>query len=199
MIRFSCPHCARDYVLANALARLPLLCKGCGQQLTVPEPSPEPEPPPLEFFAPPQPVKPPPSPSPPARPVPEGDDEPLFEAETPDIDFNSPPPKELRRPLSPPPPEPPPAPPPKPPGSRKAVGLVVDLMVVLLLIAGGAFLGEMLAQKGTREVLDGVNGPKFPQVALLMWLAPPVLLVLVYALLGSRGKTVGAWLNRRAG
>ena len=190
MIRFSCPHCARDYVLADALARLPLLCKGCGHQLTVPEPSPEPESP-LEFFAPP-PVE------TPAAPPPDEDDEfePLFEAHTPDIDFNAPPPKELRRPLSPPPPA---APPPKPLRGRKRVGVVVDLAVVLLLVAAGVFLGEMLAKTSTRDVIAGVNGPKFPQPALLMWLGPPLLLVLSYTLLASRGKSAGAWLKKRAG
>jgi hypothetical protein len=56
----------------------------------------------------------------------------------------------------------------------------------------------MLAKRTTREVISGINGPKFPQIELLMWLAPSVLLVLVYLLLGSRGKTVGAWLRNRA-
>ena len=191
MIRFSCPHCKRDYVLADALARLPLLCKGCGHQLTVPEPSPEPELPPLEFFAPPLAEK--PAPPPPPPPADEDDEIPLFEKDTPDIDFNAPPPKELRRSMSPPPPLP------KPARSRKTIGIAVDIAVVLLLIAAGVFLGEMLSKKSTREVIEGINGPKFPQVELLMWAAPPVLFVLIYVLLGSRGKTVGAWLQRRAG
>jgi hypothetical protein len=195
VIRFSCPHCQRDYVLADALAHLPILCKGCGHQLTVPDPSPEPEPP-LEFFDPP-----PPLPvksvtkTPALPPLDDEDDEPLFESETPDIDFNAPPPKELRRPLSPPPP---PAPP-KPVGNRKAIAVAVDVMVALLLVAVGVLLGELLAKKGTREVFAGINGPKFPQPELLMWLGPPLLLVLVYTLLGSRGRTVGAWLKKRAG
>jgi hypothetical protein len=66
VIRFSCPHCNREYVLADALARLPLLCKGCGQRLNVPDPQPEPEPPPPPPVKPPRPVpvpipKPPPA------------------------------------------------------------------------------------------------------------------------------------------
>jgi len=64
VIRFSCPHCGRAYVLADALAHLPLLCKGCGQRLNVPDPSPEPEP-----VLPPPPVKKPPAPRP-AAPAP---------------------------------------------------------------------------------------------------------------------------------
>ncbi|MBX9583276.1 MAG: hypothetical protein K2X87_23490 [Gemmataceae bacterium] len=53
MIRFRCPTCDRGYVLADALAGLPLLCKGCGQRLTPPppEPDPEPEPPPARKAA----------------------------------------------------------------------------------------------------------------------------------------------------
>jgi hypothetical protein len=173
----------------------------------VPEPSPEPEPP-LEFFAPPPPPPVKPAAKKPASPPddvplfePDGfeEDEPLFEAETPDIDFNAPPPKELRRPLSPPPPPSPPPAPLKPAGSRKALGIAVDVMVGLLLVAAGVFLGELLAKKGTREVFAGINGPKFPQPELLMWLGPPVLLLLLYTLLGSRGKSVGAWLKKRAG
>ncbi|HUR53063.1 MAG TPA: hypothetical protein VMZ71_02950 [Gemmataceae bacterium] len=192
MIRFSCPHCQREYVLADALAHLPLLCKGCGHQLTVPEPSPEPEPP-LEFFAPHPPVAKKLAPPPPPE---DEDDEPLFESETPDIDFNAPPPKEPRRSLSPTPPAPAP---PKSAGNRKAIAVVVDVIVALLLVAVGVFLGELLARKSTREVFAGINGPKFPQPELLMWLGPPLLLVLVYTLLGSRQKTLGAWLKKRAG
>jgi hypothetical protein len=82
-------------------------------------------------------------------------------------------------------------------GSHKALGIVVDVCVVLLLLVGGAVVGEIVAGKSTREVIDGMSGPKFPQLDLLIWLAPPVLFVLVYTLLGSRGKTVGAWLRRR--
>ena len=57
MIRFSCQNCKRKYVLPDALARLPLLCKGCGSRLSVPGPGetaapprkkPEPAPEPAE-------------------------------------------------------------------------------------------------------------------------------------------------------
>ena len=44
VIRFSCPHCSRRFEVAPAMTRLPLLCKGCGQALVVPESSTEPEP-----------------------------------------------------------------------------------------------------------------------------------------------------------
>ncbi|QJW97901.1 hypothetical protein [Frigoriglobus tundricola] len=45
MIRFNCPNCERPYEIPDALARLPLVCKHCGQRITVPEPTPEPPPP----------------------------------------------------------------------------------------------------------------------------------------------------------
>src|SRR5581483_10467077 len=68
VIRFSCPQCGRAYVLADALAHLPLVCKGCGQRLAVPDPQPEPEPPPPPPVKRPVPVAkaPPPPPEPPA-------------------------------------------------------------------------------------------------------------------------------------
>jgi hypothetical protein len=70
---------------------------------------------------------------------------------------------------------------------------MVDVVVVLVLLAGGAFLGEMLAGKPTREVWqDAGSSVTFPPIDLLMWLAPPVLLALVYALLISRGKSLGS-------
>src|SRR6185437_11887497 len=42
MIRFNCATCGREYVLADALRHLPLLCKQCGHRLVVPDPQPEP-------------------------------------------------------------------------------------------------------------------------------------------------------------
>jgi hypothetical protein len=42
VIRFNCPHCERHYELPDALAKLPLVCKQCGQRITPPEPTPEP-------------------------------------------------------------------------------------------------------------------------------------------------------------
>jgi hypothetical protein len=74
---------------------------------------------------------------------------------------------------------------------------VVDLVVMLVLIAAGAFLGEVLAGKPTREVwVDAGSSVIFPPTDLLMWLAPPVLFALVYGLLVSRGKSLGARFRR---
>ena len=93
MIRFLCPNCSRRYELPEALARLPLVCKGCGQPLAVPETSTEPEPKP----EPPKPAPPPPKPEPPkvVAPPPQ-------------------PPKPAPPKVVIPPPSPPPAPAPKP-------------------------------------------------------------------------------------
>ena len=52
MIRFNCPHCSRPYELHPALARLPLLCKQCGERIIPPEAEPEPPPPPPPPLAP---------------------------------------------------------------------------------------------------------------------------------------------------
>jgi hypothetical protein len=85
-------------------------------------------------------------------------------------------------------------------GARKFVAAVVDAAVVVILIAAGAFLGEWLAGKPTREVWhDAGSAVKFPPIDLLMWLAPPVLFTLVYVLLISRGKSVGARLRKASG
>ncbi len=87
--------------------------------------------------------------------------------------------------------------PPEPRGGSKLVAVVVDVAVVLILLVAGVLLGEVLARRPTREVLtDAGSAPKFPPIDLLMWMTPPVLLALVYALLASRGKTVGGWLRR---
>ena len=79
---------------------------------------------------------------------------------------------------------------------REAV--FADVAVVFILLVAGVLLGELVSQKSTREVIDGMSGPKFPSTELLLWLAGPVVLLLGYALLGSRGKSVGGWLRRRA-
>jgi hypothetical protein len=88
VIRFNCPHCERHYELPDALAKLPLVCKQCGQRLTPPEPTPEPPP-----VAKPQaaaPAKPAPVPTK-AQAPPEGGDVLVAKADsTPDIDFDIP-------------------------------------------------------------------------------------------------------------
>jgi hypothetical protein len=105
---------------------------------------------------------------------------------------------------SPPPPEPEPArkrpPPPddrpEPKPEPTAIPFVADLIAFAGLLIAGAFAGEELVQKGTAEVLSEA-GATFPPTELLLWAAPPLLFGLIYLLLNSRGRTVGAWLRRR--
>jgi hypothetical protein len=110
VIRFNCPHCERHYELPDALAKLPLVCKQCGQRITPPEPTPEPLPVAKPQAAPakpkqaePAPTKPSPSPQPAPKqpeakptkapapaPKPVEDEDVLVTRpdSTPDIDFN---------------------------------------------------------------------------------------------------------------
>jgi hypothetical protein len=72
-------------------------------------------------------------------------------------------------------------------------------MIVLVLLTVGGLLGEVLAKKSTRDVLwDATTAVKFPPIDLMLWLAPPTLLVLIYVLLISRRKSVGGWLQTRS-
>jgi hypothetical protein len=105
---------------------------------------------------------------------------------------------------------PPPSPPwkPKPPEPEEPqseekprsalLPLLVDLGVFLILVGGGLLVGELLARKPTMQIVsEAGSAPKFPPVDLLLWLAPAVLLALVYLLLSKRKRTLGAWLRRR--
>lgn len=210
MIRFNCPNCGRLSEVPLALARLPLLCKGCGQPLVVPEAStaePEPPPPPppprpahkppVLKLAKPDPVPPPP---PPSEPDPEP--EPEVEADP-----------------EPEPPPPPPKPKAKPPVRRKPVAVatvpveptapprrprknplpvVIDVLVGALLLALGVYLGEVLAKKPTAQVWrDAGSAMTFPPEELILWLGPPSVVLLTYVLLASKGASVGGWLKRR--
>lgn len=274
MIRFNCPHCNRFYELHPALARLPLVCKQCGQSFTPPEAEPEPPPPPKPVAppapkpaspkpaakapvppaapvvapAPPKPAK--PSAPPPKAPPPPADDEDDDDgvlvtgpAAGPDIDFNVGGPtaaslsdanrarpaglSDANRPrpadlpaagddinldLLPPAPPPPPARkrPAKPPEPQPEAAIekraeptlvpfLADLVAFAVLVVVGMFLGELLARKPTGTVLsEAGSAPKFPPMDLLLWAAPPATFALIYLLLNSRQRTLGAWLRRRA-
>jgi hypothetical protein len=79
------------------------------------------------------------------------------------------------------------------------LGLLVDAVVVLTLAGGGALFGEIVTRRATAAILeDAGSAPKFPPVDLLVWLACVAFPLLVYTLLGNRGKTIGGWLRRRA-
>ena len=213
MIRFNCPNCSRSYELPDAMARLSLVCKGCGQPLAVPEPTPEPKPEPRKPDPPkpkpeppksvvsPRPADPPriplpaPTPAKAAAPVPlkPADDDLLFEK--PDLLSELEPEASAARPVA----KPKPAPAPPQAGGSKLVAVVVDVGIGLILLVVGVLLGELLAKKSTRDVLsEAGSAAKFPPIDLLLWMAPLVMFGLIFALLAGRGKTLGGWLRRRS-
>src|SRR5262249_22920877 len=59
VIRFKCPHCSRQYELPAVLARMALLCKGCGQSISAPKDAVDEPEPQFEVKLPPPPVAPP--------------------------------------------------------------------------------------------------------------------------------------------
>jgi hypothetical protein len=251
VIRFSCQHCHREYLLPDAMAHLPLLCKQCGQRLSVPDPQPEPKPePPPPAPRPAPPVSPPAPPAAVAPAAPRGDARPPAPvaedvgpptpppaddhgrpAEVPSLNGDeflsrdtldrldvpaevTPPPGQawgapvLHKPTPAAPPaktrgagapHPPKAAPAAPPvaASRRVLAVVVDVVVAIVLLGLGVLVGEFATRKSTAEILDGVSGPRFPSVDLLVWLGGPALLLLIYVWLGTRGWTVGGWLKRR--
>jgi len=72
-------------------------------------------------------------------------------------------------------------------------------MIGLFLLLMGGLLGEFLAQKSTGDVWhDAGSAPKFPPIDLLLWLAPSTMLILIYYLLVTKRKSLGAWLQRRS-
>lgn len=196
------------------MRHLPLLCKVCGQRLELPEPTPDL---PLSVEAN------PPQPEPPihsnvqskvSAPIPSVvtvpsfeskehlveaevrenaailDEKPAFQAET----------AAKESPLVPQHPTPTPdrGELPKKRVWAKPLSIVVDGVIGLVLLSIGGLLGEVLAEKSTTDVWrDASTAPKFPPIDLLMWLAPPSMLCLMYALLISRQKSLGNWLQRR--
>jgi hypothetical protein len=76
---------------------------------------------------------------------------------------------------------------------------LINAVALVLLLAAGVFLGELLAKQPTRQVLtEAGSAAKFPPLELLLWLSPPLLLLLIHALLSSRGASLGSILTRRA-
>ena len=216
MIRFSCTSCQREYLLADAMAHLPLLCKGCGHRLEVPNPTPEA----IEVREEPKPafersiagaMK--------STPVHLTSDEKynvreehVSTAADSEVDlFLS---LEVRKKLSVPiegseavrvsAPHPAIQKPPPTPSAveakqpRKILAFVVDVAIALLVLVVGAIVGETLAGKPMGEILRSAgSAPKFPPTDLLVWLGSSVVFGLIYAWLGTRGWTVGCWLKRR--
>jgi hypothetical protein len=89
--------------------------------------------------------------------------------------------------------------PPEPKPEMTVLPFVADLVVFVVLIVVGALVGELLVDKPTLQVLsESFTAVIFPPTELLLWGAPPLVLGLIYLLLNSRERTVGAWLRRRA-
>ncbi len=178
---------------------MPLLCKGCGQRLIPAEvgvesgdvlavENDEPTPKPPEVG---RPVAALPEPAPP-EPLDLLSDEIRGDLELkPDYA-----PAELAAPTKPSPAqEPAPTPAPQ---DRRALGVIVDVVVGLALAGGGVQLGEFAVRKSTATILqEAGSAPKFPPTDLLLWIGSVATPLLVYALLANRGKTVGGWLRRR--
>lgn len=219
MIRFNCPTCDRAFVLADAYAGLPLLCKGCGQRVTPPPPQPDPEP---------EPVRPAAVVPPPVMPI--ADDaggpiaEEIDEAPSPSTSppagevaevrrtvaggrsaADAPPTRRGAKPAGGLPrkgggeePSPPPAAA-KPAGSRRLVAGLVDGVLALVLLAVGALAGEEVVGRPTPAILEEAgSSPTFPPTDLVLWGGCVLVPLLVYVWLGARGWTVGGWLKRRA-
>ncbi len=106
-------------------------------------------------------------------------------------------------PKAPPPPHKPPAPrPPEPvlePKSESTlIPFLADLVVFAVLVVAGLFLGQFLVRKPMGQVFsESGSAAKFPPVDLLLLVGPPVMFGLIYLLLNSRERTLGAWLRRR--
>ena len=175
MIRFRCPNCDREYVLPDALAHLPLLCKKCGHRLDVPEP--QPEPPPVEAV--PLPMKPMPV-APeiiPPSPAPDEMDELLSSDSLAGLELPQEKPtlvsKNADNPVAPTPVMAPVA------GtgterdganrSRRYLSGFADGIVVLILLGVGMLVGEMVARKPSGMILrEAASAPKFPPIDLLL-------------------------------
>jgi hypothetical protein len=192
VIRFPCANCGRKYVLPDALAGLPHICKGCGQRLTVPAAGEGDEPEPIDEEVNGEAVA--------AEPK----EPPIFLSDDlkGEVDLKpeyagEPSPQIPGR-------KPPPAPAPPPPVvvslGQRALGLAADVVAGLVLAALGILLGEFATGKSTADILrDAGSAPKFPPTDLLLWLGCVATPVMGYLLFARRGKSLGGWLRRRAG
>ncbi len=114
--------------------------------------------------------------------------EPLLELPVP------PPPKAL--PKREPRPAPPPAPAPEAEPARRSglIPFAADLFALVLLLAGGMLVGELLVKKHTGAVLaDAATDP----LGATIWAAVPLVLALAYLLLAGRGRSLGALARGR--
>jgi len=96
-----------------------------------------------------------------------------------------------RRAPAPPPPAPvaEPEPAPEPAARSGLIPFAADLLALVVLLAGGMLVGELIVQKHTGAVLSGFADDP---VQGLLWAAVPLVLALVYLLLAGRGLSLGA-------
>jgi DNA-directed RNA polymerase subunit RPC12/RpoP len=213
LIRFKCPNCGRRYEVLQALKDIPLLCKGCGQRVDVPESSQEPDPVQDSLK----------EKSDPSVPVPHTPVSAVFAADEKAID--SPELKDLskiqaasetslpeKEPATPQqtqgrelpeekmiPPEGALTDEASEPSRMKPLPIFVDVMFSFFLLLVGGMCGETLAKKSTGDVWrDAGSAPTFPPIDLLLWLTPPTLLLLIYGLLISRQKSIGALIQSKS-
>ncbi|MFO0803698.1 MAG: hypothetical protein U0791_11350 [Gemmataceae bacterium] len=199
MIRFHCPKCGRECLLSSALIGVPLLCKGCGDRLAVPEVSEPLDEPPRPAFD---------------RSLPEEGRHdilvtPTVEDSTVNLFVSTEMRKKLFMPIEgsgqPMPPAPPPeaerlpvAPASATSSSRTVLARLADAAVVVLLLALGAAVGSLAAGKPTSDILgDAPASPRFPPTDLLIWVASVAVCGLLYVWLFSRGWNLGARITRR--
>lgn len=200
MIRFHCPKCGRESLLSNALIGVPLLCKGCGDRLTVPEISePEPKPPKPAFDR--------------SFPVAREDQPdilvtPTVEDSSVNLFLSTEMRKNLFLPIegsgqSPPPDVPAPVastdlPATAPRPERKGLALIADATAFVVMLALGAGIGSMIAGKPSVQILsDAPASPRFPPTDLMIWVASVAVFGLLYVWLGTRGWSLGARIRRR--
>jgi hypothetical protein len=212
VIRFQCNTCRHSYALPDALARVPLLCKGCGHRLVLPGPgewTSDPQDEPVEDPAPDTHA----SSEHRASAEAEEDDGDVRTGLWPELEDD---PRRRRagkdpRAVAPDDPQGtvnlsnPPAAAASPistipatPTGRRGLGMAVDIAVGLGLAGIGALLGEVAVGKSSAVILrEAGSAPKFPPMDLLLWIGCVATPILVYLLLANRGKTVGGWLRRR--
>jgi len=192
--------------VSNALIGVPLLCKGCGDRLTVPETSdPPPDVPKPSFDR---------SLPPPDEGTPDILVTPTIENSAVNLFISAEARKNLFQPIEgsgqtstphpmPPLPSPiaerlPVAPPSAEPPARQVAARLVDGAAFLAALALGATLGSFAAGKPTRDILgDAPASPRFPPTDLLIWVASVAACGLLYVWLGARGWSLGARLKRR--
>jgi hypothetical protein len=207
VIRFKCPNCGRYYEVPPSLRHVPLLCKGCGQRIAVPEDSEVPGPVPEPQIA----IAPTGKLSIPASATPTPGHQPSEKEQLP----KTLPPAENAAVGE------------TQPGAQpeknawqqasttqageddektqssfrlKPRYILVDVAVGLLFLLIGGTLGAFLAGSSTAEIwAEAGSATKFPPMDLLLWLAPPTMLLLIYSLLIARRKSLGAWLQRKSG